>query len=314
MALLLLVACGLMLRTFVNLRHVDPGFSGAAQLETMRIGIPDNQTYKGERVARIEEQMLHAIEAIPGVSKVGLIDSLPMDGGSNDPILVEDKPVQEGTIRPVRRFKYISPGYFSAVQSPIIAGRDLTWTEIYDRHPVALISENLARELWQTPSAALGKRIRTTLKDDWREIIGVVADLHDDGIHMKAPAIVYWPLLLRNFEANQDWVTRNVSFVIRTPAAGSLALRREIETAVDGVNASLPITDARTLGVHLPAFAGPDLVRAAVARNRGRHGASPRHRGCLRRHFLFGLSTLTRGRDTHRFRIAPPHCSRLVPA
>ena len=64
----------------------------------------------------------------------------------------------------------------------LIAGRDFTWTDLYDKRQVAMVSENLARELWREPAAALGKRIRENRKAPWREIVGVVSDERDDGV------------------------------------------------------------------------------------------------------------------------------------
>ena len=141
----------------------------------------------------------------------------------------------------------MSPGYVSAVGSRLIAGRDLSWSDLYKQTPVALVSENLARELWHDAPAAIGKRIRVTLKDDWREVIGVVADLHDDGIDQKAPTIVYWPLLQKNFESSPITAIRSAAYIIRTPRAGSTALRKEIQQAVVAVNPSLPVADVKTL-------------------------------------------------------------------
>ena len=128
----------------------------------------------------------------------------------------------------------------------MIAGRDLTWAETYNQTPVALVSENMARELWRDPRAAIGKRIRPTLKDDWREVIGVVADLRDDGVDQKAPGIVYWPLLQKNFESSATYVFRSVAFVIRTPRAGSSALLQDLQKAVASVNPNLPLADVKT--------------------------------------------------------------------
>src|SRR5260370_532535 len=170
-----------------------------------------------------------------------------MDGGSNDPVYAEDQVYREGTLPAIRRYKYISPGYISTIGSRLITGRDLTWTETYNQTSVALISENLARELWHDPRAALGKRIRPSLKDDSREGEGGVADLNDKGVDQKAPAIAYWPLLQKNFEGRGVQVQRSVAFVIRTPRAGSTALLQEIRRAVWSVNASLPVANVRTL-------------------------------------------------------------------
>jgi putative ABC transport system permease protein len=191
---------------------------------------------------------VHQLAGVPGVSAVALVSTLPMDGGSNDPVYAEDHASQASTVPPIRRYKYVSPGYFTTVGARLVAGRDLTWAETYKRTPVALVSENMARELWRDPRAALGKRIRPTLKDDWREVIGVVADLHDDGLDQKAPGIVYWPLLQKNFESSADFVIRNVAFVIRTPRAGTASLLQDIRRSLGAVNANLPVADASTLG------------------------------------------------------------------
>ncbi len=129
----------------------------------------------------------------------------------------------------------------------MLAGRDLTWAEIDRGGEVAIISENTARDLWGDPTAALGRHIRTNKKDDWREVIGVVADEHADGVDKPAPAIVYWPLLTRNFEGAPVDVQRYVSFVIRTPRAGSVSLEREIRNALWSVNSNLPLARTETI-------------------------------------------------------------------
>ena len=247
LALLLLVGSGLMIRTFLVLRHVEPGFSGAAEIETVRTGIPETQIKEPKRVVRIEEQILRKIESLPGVSNVAITSSLPLEGGENEAVFVEGQQYAEGSIGPVRRFKYVSPGYVAAIGSHLIAGRDFTWSELYKQTPVILVSENMARELWSDPHSAIGKRIRVTLKDDWREVIGVVADLHDDGVDRKAPDIAYWPLLLKNFQSDPEFLIRGVAYLIRTPRAGSAGLRREIQQAVESVNPSLAVTDIKTL-------------------------------------------------------------------
>jgi predicted permease len=248
LALILLVTSGLMIRTFRNLRHVDPGFTDADEIQTVRIGIPEQQVKDPERVVRMEQAMLDKIAAINGVKSVSITTSVPMSGeSSNDPIYAEDKTYREGTIPALRRYKWIAPGYFATMGQRMLAGRDLTWAEIYHSSPVALVTENTAREMWGAPEAAIGKRIRSTLKDDWREIIGVVADDHTDGVNQKAPTIVYWPLLQKNFEGDAVTVRRNFSFVIRTPRAGSVSLQNELRTAIWSVNSSIPLASVETV-------------------------------------------------------------------
>ena len=254
LALVLLIGSGLMIRTFRALRSVDPGFFKAENLETVRIGFAEPQekdearlVRMQERVFRMEQEILRKIEAIPGVSTAAAISMNPMEGGPNDPVFAEDQPSSQGSLPPVYRFKYVSPGYFSTAGSRLIAGRDLTWEETVNRTPVALVSENLARALWRDPRAALGKRIRVTAKDDWREVIGVVSDLHDDGIDQKAATIVYWPLLLKNFESTDFADNPSLAYLLRTPRAGSSALLRDLQAVADSVDPSLALADVKTL-------------------------------------------------------------------
>jgi len=87
--------------------------------------------------------------------------------------------------------------------------------------------------------------IRSTPADDWREVIGVLADLRDEGVDPKAPAIVYWPVWQKNFGGGN--FIRSVAFIVQTPRAGSSTFRRELEQAVAGVNPNLPVADMKTL-------------------------------------------------------------------
>ncbi len=248
LALVLLITSGLMIRTFRNLHDVDPGFTNAHEIQTVRIGIPDEQVKEPERVIRTEQAMLDKMKAVNGVVSASIISSLPMGGGeSNDPVYAADKTYREGKIAPLRRYKSIGPGYFATIGQRMLAGRDVTWADIYNGGTVAIVSENTARDLWRAPQAALGKRIRPNEKDDWREVIGVVADEHADGVDKPAPTIVYWPLLTKNFEGEPLDVQRYVSFVIRTPRAGSISLRNEIQNALWSVSSDLPLEQTDTL-------------------------------------------------------------------
>jgi predicted permease len=250
LAMVLLVGSALMIRTFQALRHVDPGFSNAPELETMRVFIPGTQVKAAEAAVRMEQEILRKIEGIAGVSAAAITNVVPLESnGSNNPVYAEDQGAQERAIPPIRRFKFISPGYVSVMGGRLVAGRDLTWTELYRQTPVALVSENMARELWGDSQRALGKRIRTALSDDWREVIGVISDLRDNGIDQKAPAIAYWPLLYRNFgnASGASGAVRSVRYVIRTRRAGTMAFREELRQAVAGVNPNLAVADVQTL-------------------------------------------------------------------
>ncbi len=248
LALVLLVTSGLMIRTFRNLHHVDPGFTNAQEVQTVRIGIPDEDVKEPERVIRMQQAMIERAKGVNSVISASIISSVPIGGGeSNDPVYAADKTYREGTLAPLRRFKSIAPGYFTTMGQRMLAGRDLTWADIYEGGDVAIVSENTARDLWGAPEAALGKRIHTNKKDDWREVIGVVADEHADGVDKPAPTIVYWPLFTKNFEGDAVSVQRYISLVIRTPRAGSISLENELQKALWSVYSNLPLAKMDTL-------------------------------------------------------------------
>jgi predicted permease len=247
LALVLLVCSGLMARTFVALTRVQPGFTGQAEIQGFALSIPKADVAEDERVARTFEEILHKVEAVPGVKAVGLSTSIPMDGNNSfDPVFAEDRSYRPGELAPIRRFKWISPGFFAAMGTPLVAGRDLTWTDIYNKTPVGLISENMARELWQSPAAALGKRVRVGNTDDWREIIGVVTDVYDDGVNKEAAKTAYWPILMSKFEGEGLRAVRDLSFALRTPRAGTESLMKEVRQAVWSVDPNLPLYDVQT--------------------------------------------------------------------
>ena len=248
LALVLLISSGLMIRTFLALQHVQPGFTNAAQLQTIRLYIPDAQVKEPERVARMLQDMQQRISQIPGVSSVSFANWVPTDGNnSNDLLYSEDRTYREGEIPPIRRFHFVAPGFFHTIGTRLVAGRDYNWTDIQDKRNVVIISENLARELWRDPSAALGKRIREGMKDDWREIIGVVQNIYDNGADQKPPAIVFWPVMLNNFYGESTYIQRRAVFAIGSTRTGSESFLKEIRQAIWSVNANLPLTGIRTM-------------------------------------------------------------------
>ncbi len=248
LAVVLLVGSGLMMRTFQAMRKVDPGFTQPEQVLTLRVSIPESLVPDMERSARTHEQIARRIEQIPGVKAVGLSSSVTMDGNdSNDPIFVEDFPGPGGRMPPLRRFKWIGEGYFEAMGNRVLAGRTITWTDVYTQTPVVVVTENFAREYWKSADAALGRRIRQNPKNPWRTIVGVVADARDNGVAQPAPAIMYWPMMMKDFWDQPLMVQRTMSYAVRTERAGSPTLLKEIQQAVWSVNANLPVARVRTL-------------------------------------------------------------------
>jgi len=237
-----------MIRTFNALRNVPPGFSDAARVQTLRLFIPESEVKDPASVARAHQQIMERIAAVPGVTSVALTTIIPMDGGGwHDPVFAQDKTYAEGQLPAIRLFKFASPGLTRTLGNHLVAGRDFTWADVHDRRPVAMVSENLARELWQQPSAAVGKRIRENLKGEWREVVGVVGDERDDGVNQPAPATAIWPILMDRFSGDETFVRRSLSYVIRTNRAGTNALAKDLGQAVWSVNPHLPLAGVRTL-------------------------------------------------------------------
>lgn len=247
LALVLLICSGLMIRTFLALTNVNPGFARPEQVQTFHIYIPDTEVKEDERVVRFEQEIQDKIAAIPGVESAAIGTKIPMDnGGWHDPIFVEGRTYAEGELPPLLQFKFMSPGFLKTVQIPLVAGRDFMWEDTYQKRAVAIVSENVAREYWPTPNDAIGKRIRVSSKDDWREIVGVTGNVYDDGLNQKPTKAAYWPLMMSNFESDPLSVRRAVAYAIRSPRAGSESLMSAVRQAVWSVDPNLPLAEVHT--------------------------------------------------------------------
>jgi predicted permease len=249
LAAVLLIGAGLMIRTFRGMMNVNPGFSRADELETLRIQIPQASVADPELTARREQEILERLARIPGVISTALISDAPLAGGvAADLISPEDKVFGPGeTPRPAQS-RFISPGVFATMGIPLVKGRDLNWTDIYERRPVVIVSEDLAQREWGSPDRAVGKRMRgSSTTDQWREIIGVVGAIHDRGLNQPVVPVAYYPVLGERVYNNPVFVWRFVTYVIRSPRAGTPSLLDEIRQAVWAVDSNLPLVDPRTM-------------------------------------------------------------------
>jgi predicted permease len=250
LALVLLVGSGLMIRSFQALRRVQPGFVKPEDVLTVRLSIPTAEVEDPVQVVRMHREIRDRIAEIPGIESIGLSSSVTMDGwDSNDAIWVEEFPVAEGTLPPIRRYKWIGKGYFETMGNPVLVGRGITENDIDTRARVVVVTENFAREYWGDPAKAVGKRIRQDLKGggDWREIVGVVGNEHDDGVAEKPPTIVYWPMLVENFWDQEIFAQRSIVYSIRTRRLGTPGFLDEVRKAIWSVNGNLPLANVRTL-------------------------------------------------------------------
>ena len=242
LALMMMIASGLMVRTFLALNDVRPGFVDPENVQTFRLTAPDGILADQQALARTHQAIAERIAQVPGVTSVGISSSITMDGEDNtNPVYVEGVPVAEGALPPLRRYKSFAPGYFETMGIPVVEGRSLTWAEIYQGTPVLVVSAALAREYWADPAEAIGKRIRATPESPWREIVGVVGDERDDGLDRPATPIVYWPLL------NETYQQTTFAYAVRSDRVGAPGFLRELEEAAWSVNPNLPFAAVQTL-------------------------------------------------------------------
>jgi putative ABC transport system permease protein len=251
LALVLLVSAGLMIRSFQSLRGVDPGFRDAANVQTFSIAIPATIVPEPERVTRMQQQVVDKIAVIPGVASAAFTTRVPMGSDRSSSALAVEGRADDGRTPANRQLKIISPGMFQTLGTPIVAGRDFTWTDVYDLRYVAIVSENLARELWGSPEAALGGRVREyyNAKSPWREIVGVADDVYDDGADQPPPATIYWPAqpLDQLLSMSTGYQSRRMTVTVRTDRAGTESLLNQVREAVWSVSPTLPLAQVRTL-------------------------------------------------------------------
>jgi len=165
-----------------------------------------------------------------------------------DQLLVEGKNYQ-GAEPPLMMYNYVSPSYFHAMGTRIVAGRDFTWSDLYELRPRVMVSETFARESWGSAASAVGKRVKQFSDMPWHEVIGVVEDVRVHGADKTAPPIIYWPAMLNDPYTSTPAIAapNSVTFAIRTRRAGEQGFINELQRAVYSVNSDLPLASIRTM-------------------------------------------------------------------
>ena len=250
MALVLLVCATLMIRSFAALLNTQPGFTGADHLQTMRVAFLKSLVSDAVAVTRAQNEIADKLAHLPGVTSVGYTAGVPMDGAPNwNSIFVQGRDGwgAKSTL-PMRVFNYTSPNYFHTMGSRMTAGREFTWDDVYSQRPVVVLSNNLARELFGSAQAAIGKQITYFQPAPWHEVIGVVEDARENGVDVPAPAIVYWPTMTSNLYGPGPLESvRGVTFVVRSARAGSESLMQEMQQVVWQIHGELPVSSLRTM-------------------------------------------------------------------
>ncbi len=252
LALMLLVGSGLMLRSFVALRSVDPGFDGEGVM-TVGLSVPVAEIPGAAETAEFFRQLRERLEAQPGVEHVGLVSGVPLGGGSVSFSTqeLEDHPRGPGEERIFANNNIASPGFFEVLAIPLIEGRTFEESDRGDQTRAAIVNESFARRWWPDTSA-LGRRIDGG--PDWYEIVGVVGDVRFAGPDEPVEEMIYRPNVAGNAERLQ--VARQLSLLVRVsgePTAILAVIRREVRA----LNPRIPISTPRTMS---------EILRRATAR------------------------------------------------
>ena len=249
--LVLLVASGLMLQSFRELRGVEPGFGAPEDVLTLRLHIPEELVPDHEGVARQFETIAHRLEEVPGVDAVTIGSAIPLDGDYNVNRLFTES--SEGPDRAeVERHKWIGGGFFETLQIPLVAGQELSWQDVRSGRPAVVVSASLARKYWGSANAALGKKLAARPEPPfYYEVVGVAADVRDDGVGQESPAMVYWPLAPRAFWTGTDaealFIWRSQSFAIRNSRAQDPQFLQQVQDAIWEINPSLALLSTASL-------------------------------------------------------------------
>jgi hypothetical protein len=161
----------------------------------------------------------------------------------------------------------VAPGFFKAMGTRVVAGRDFTWPDLYEERHVAIISENLAREWWGDPRAALGKRIREASIDPWREVVGVVENVYETGVQSKPPEFAYLPALMdRYLVFDREFAVSQGMFAIRSNRTGTEGLLAATRQIIWSVNGRQPVFLVSTLeGLYDQSMARTSFILVMLA-------------------------------------------------
>ena len=200
----MLVAAGLLVRSFVSLTAVNPGFQADGVL-SLKIAIPRSKYPRDPQVATLSHEIVARVAALPGVASVGMVNRLPLSGAAQTLMFVFDTPQPTAQVAMVDS-RSVTPDYFRTMGIPLIDGRGFTSHDT-DTRPmpsmhasfptVAVVDEQIARRLWPGQTA-IGRRFRYPAPDaPWIEVVGVVGHVHHDGLEVDPRPQVYFNYLQR---------------------------------------------------------------------------------------------------------------------
>jgi putative ABC transport system permease protein len=259
LSLVLLIAAGLMVRSFQRLHHVKPGFDSQGVL-TANVAVSSKKFAQPEQQFRFFEEVLRRTRELPGVVRAGVADDIPLDGdGSNQPIAIEGRPVVPMSEQPEVDVRVISEGYMSAMHIPVLRGRDLNEGDIAGKPGAILISKSMAEKFWPGEDA-VGKRLTMTFfPRTIREVVGIVGDVKLDSLDQTRPTVsLYMPLGQITADSDGVWRSFSMTLVVRTEA-NSAGVATAISNAVHQVVPDIPVRNILTMD---------DVVTASLTQQR----------------------------------------------
>jgi hypothetical protein len=259
LALMPLVGAGLIVRTLRALTDVEPGFGDPERIQFARIFIPPTVMLEPARFNRAFRETLDRIELLQGVIAAGFGDA-PLGGAPGPGVTITVDGRAGSGESPPTELMSASPGQFEALGTLIVAGRAPTWADIDGGPNAVLVSDNLARELWGEPQAALGGRIRVQgdAPGAWREIVGVTDDLRAE-LYRRPPRIVFLP-------PTMGGSLRAITYSICSDRAGAESLVNEVRQAVWASHPDVAVFDVRTMqDIYAASLATTSFVLVVLA-------------------------------------------------
>jgi putative ABC transport system permease protein len=251
-AVVLLVGAGLLIRSFLQLQSVNPGFDTHGVL-TMRVDLPRAKYPKPEKAGPFFAELEDRVAGLPGVEKVGLITELPLSGQPNDmPFTVEGRPPLAPDQKLGADFRRVNSQYFESLRIPLLRGRNFTEPETHQSARVLIISDLLARAVFPDEEP-LGKRLVMSWDDQPFEIIGIVGDIRHRSMESDPLPAMYLPTV------QTPWM----NLVIRTsgdPAGLAPAVRREVQA----IDPDQPVAAIRTMDEWLENSVATSRYRTAL--------------------------------------------------
>ena len=238
LAFVLVISAGLMVRSFQALQAIDPGFSADGVL-TFEVRPLPTKYAKPEAVAQFFDRLIERLEAAPGVIRAGAVDTLPLTGSFNNfAAVIEEFPPAQEDLPPVFAVRRTTPGYFDAMNIPVIEGRTFTPDDHNRRLPSVIISNSVKARYWPGTSA-LGKRI--DIGNVSARVVGVVGDVREESLDEPADQSLYLPMVNAAGGGVQA-----MTMTVRT-AVEPLSLVSTIRGAIAEVDSDLPMAKVQSM-------------------------------------------------------------------